>query len=139
MRTRASRFSHKQMIAQASRKQISRRPRASRSSPPDLFHDGLHIPHDSCQLFTCPTFATVYRSGFISDNGSEVPCLCNVIMSFCFSKVLALDKSKNCNVNLAARYLRHKKNAPTKRAPKHRQGHSHHYEWQCKSDVHGSA
>ena len=32
-----------------------------------------------------------------------------VIMSVCFSKVVALDKSKNGTVNLAARHLRHQK------------------------------
>jgi hypothetical protein len=141
--------------------QISRWPHESRSSSPDLLHNGLHIRYDSCQMFngwnprkakrhnngfhiahdSCDLFIgptikkqkdiildlTMHTDGTIGvDLLTHTALKCNVIMSLCFSKVLALDKSKNCNVNLAARYLRHQKNAPTRRALKHRQGHSQH-------------
>ena len=108
MRTRASRFSHKQMIAQASRKQISRRPRASRSSSPDLFHDGLHIPHDSCQLFTGPTSKkqkdiildlTMRTNGTIGvDLSAHTALRCHVsvmlLCLFAFRRFLPLTKAK---------------------------------------------
>ena len=93
--TRASRFSHKQKIAQVSRRQISRRPRESRSSSPDLFHDGLHIPYDSCQLFTGPTFKkqkdiildlTMHTDGTIGvDLLAHTALRCHVsVMLLCF-------------------------------------------------------
>ena len=88
-------------------------------------HDnGLHIAHDPCHLFTGPTLKkqqhiilelTVRKQCTIrvdssAHHGSEMPCLCSVIMSCCFSKVLTIDKRKHCIINLAARPLPKLKN-----------------------------
>ena len=83
------------MIAQASRKQISRMPRASRSSSPDLFHDELNIPHDSCQLFTCPTFAYKHYIGVDLLATTALRCHVSVMLlcRFAFRRFLLLTKA----------------------------------------------
>ena len=150
MRTRANRFSHKQMIARASRKQISRRPRASRSSSPDLFHDGLHI---LMIRVNCSLVRPLRTNGTIGVDllaPTALRCHLSVMLLclFAFRRFLLLTKAntlselsgptsptpkKNDIGFLKFRYVGNISSAvsprhiPT-RALQHRQGQSHHYE-----------
>ena len=150
MRTRANRFSHKQMIARASRKQISRSPRASRSSSPDLFHDGLHI---LMIRVNCSLVRPLRTNGTIGVDllaPTALRCHLSVMLLclFAFRRFLLLTKANTLSelsgptsptqtktrywvskiqifVNISsAVFPRH---IPT-RALQHRQGQSHQYE-----------